>query len=86
MLADFGIAHALGTSTAGQALTATGMSVGTAGYMSPEQASGERPVDGRTDVYGLGCVLYEMLTGEPAFTGATPYALMARQLEGPRGR
>jgi serine/threonine protein kinase len=64
LVADFGIARAV--STAGGAnLTQTGLAVGTPGYMSPEQAAGERDLDARTDVYGLGCVLYEMLIGEP---------------------
>ncbi len=83
MVADFGIARAL---TANQgALTQTGMSIGTPGYMSPEQASGEREVDARTDIYALGCVLYEMLAGEPPFTGATPQAVIARMFtETPR--
>jgi hypothetical protein len=64
MVADFGIARAV--STAGGAnITQTGLALGTPGYMSPEQAAGERDLDGRTDVYSLGCVLYEMLVGEP---------------------
>ena len=83
MVADFGIARAL---AAGEgSLTQTGMSVGTPGYMSPEQASGERDVDARTDIYALGCVLYEMLAGEAPFTGATPQAVIARMFtEDPR--
>src|SRR3954470_618820 len=61
MVADFGIARAMQGSE--QALTQTGMSIGTPAYMSPEQASGERDIDARTDIYALGCVLYEMLAG-----------------------
>ena len=64
LVVDFGIARALGQAGA-ERLTETGMAVGTAAYMSPEQASGERQVDGRSDVYSLGSVLYEMLAGEP---------------------
>jgi serine/threonine-protein kinase len=76
LVADFGIARALGASEGG--LTGTGMVVGTATYMSPEQASGEKHLDGRTDVYALACVLYEMLTGEPPFAGPNAQAVIAR--------
>src|SRR5206468_7054096 len=69
LVADFGIARAL--AGADERLTETGMSVGTPAYMSPEQASGDKAVDARTDVYSLGCVLYEMLAGEPPYTGPT---------------
>ncbi len=79
VLADFGIARAI--SFAGRdSLTATGASVGTPHYMSPEQASGSEAIDGRSDIYSLGCVLYEMLAGEPPFTGANPQAIVARHL------
>ncbi|UCG87575.1 MAG: serine/threonine protein kinase [Gemmatimonadota bacterium] len=82
ILADFGIALAVG-SAADEHLTKSGFSVGTPAYMSPEQAAGIRELDGRSDVYSLACVLYEMLTGEPLFTGTTPGAVLARQLAGP---
>jgi serine/threonine-protein kinase len=84
MVADFGIA--LAVSTAGSSrMTETGMSLGTPHYMSPEQAMGERELDARSDVYALGCVLYEMLTGEPPFTGTTAQAIVARVVtESPR--
>jgi serine/threonine-protein kinase len=83
MVADFGIARALGGGE--QRLTSTGLAIGTAAYMSPEQASGTRDLDARTDVYALGCVLYEMLAGEPPFAGPTTQAIMARVLtETPR--
>src|SRR4029079_17513811 len=65
IISDFGIARALARAGEGERLTATGMSVGTPGYMSPEQAAGELDVDGRADTYALGCVLYEMIAGAP---------------------
>ena len=77
LVADFGIA--LAVSAAGSArMTQTGLSLGTPQYMSPEQAMGERNLDHRTDIYALGAVLYEMLTGEPPFTGATVQAIVAK--------
>jgi rhodanese-related sulfurtransferase len=84
VVTDFGIALAL-TAVAGDRLTEAGLSLGTPFYMSPEQATGDRPLDGRTDIYALGCVLYEMLTGEPPYTGRTAQAVIARILtERPR--
>jgi len=84
-VADFGIAKAVAGPAPGDSLTATGVSVGTVQYMSPEQASGSERLDGRTDVYALAAVLYEMLAGEPPFTGHTAQAVLARVLtEGPR--
>jgi TolB-like protein/lipopolysaccharide biosynthesis regulator YciM len=82
LVTDFGIAHSLIDNAAGR-LTESGMIVGTPAYMSPEQASGERHVDGRTDIYALGCVLYEMLAGEPPFTGPTAQAVAAKRLTDP---
>ena len=84
LVADFGIA--LAVSTAGNRMTESGMSLGTPNYMSPEQAMGEREITPRTDVYALGCVTYEMLIGEPPFTGPTAQAIVARVMtEEPRG-
>ena len=77
VLADFGIAHALQADhTAGQRLTASGMALGTIGYMAPEQAAGERLVDGRADIYALGIVGYEILAGRPPFEATTAQALL----------
>src|SRR6201988_1429862 len=70
LVADFGIALAM-TTAGGTRMTETGMSLGTPHYMSPEQAMGEREITARSDVYALGCVLYEILIGEPPFSGAT---------------
>jgi len=77
VVADFGIARAV-SEAGGEKLTQTGMAVGTPAYMSPEQAGGDQHVDGRSDIYSLGCVLYEMLVGQIPFTGSTPQAIMAR--------
>jgi eukaryotic-like serine/threonine-protein kinase len=83
LVADFGIARALEDS--GESLTQTGLAVGTPQYMAPEQASGDRAVDGRADIYAVGAVLYEMLAGEPPFTGPTPRAIVMRSMtEAPR--
>ena len=79
MLTDFGIALAV-KEAAGNRLTKTGLSLGTPQYMSPEQATGERQPDARTDVYSLGAVLYEMLAGEPPYSGATEQAIIAKML------
>jgi len=80
MVADFGIGKALSKN---RSITQTGMSVGTPSYMSPEQASGDIEVDGRSDLYSLGCVLYEMLTGEPPFTGPSAQAIIAKRFVSP---
>jgi serine/threonine-protein kinase len=91
LVADFGIALAA-SKAGGTRMTETGMSLGTPHYMSPEQAMGEREITARTDVYALGCVLYEMLIGEPPFTGPTAQAIVAKVLTeepapiGPRRR
>jgi serine/threonine-protein kinase len=82
-VADFGIARAVKAAGADSSLTETGLAIGTPIYMSPEQASGEREVDARTDVYSLGCVLYEMLSGQPPYTGVNAEAIMARKILGP---
>ncbi len=79
MVADFGIARAIGVA-GGERLTETGLAVGTPAYMSPEQVSGEAAVDGRSDLYSLACVLFEMLAGEPPFGGGTPLAVAAKRL------
>jgi serine/threonine-protein kinase len=80
LLADFGIARALSANANDTGLTATGLAVGTPQYMSPEQASGERTLDARSDVYSLGALLYEMLAGEPPFTGPSAQAVIAKML------
>jgi eukaryotic-like serine/threonine-protein kinase len=81
LVADFGVARAV--SEVQEKLTATGMVVGTPTYMSPEQASGDKAIDGRTDIFALACVLYEMLAGEPPFKGPTPQATLMRRFMGP---
>jgi tetratricopeptide (TPR) repeat protein len=85
MIADFGIALALGR-VGEERLTQTGFSLGTPAYMSPEQACAEPHLDGRSDIYSLGCVLYEMLAGEPPYTGPTPQAILAKRLSEPLPR
>jgi TolB-like protein/tRNA A-37 threonylcarbamoyl transferase component Bud32/protein involved in temperature-dependent protein secretion len=84
LVADFGIARGVGAA-GGAAITKTGLAVGTPQYMSPEQASGSAAVDSRSDIFAVGCVLYEMIAGEPPFTGPTPQAIVIRSLtETPR--
>src|SRR5437773_4853635 len=82
VVADFGIARAI-TAAAGRNLTETGIALGTPGYMSPEQASGGGPIDGRSDVYSLACVLYEMLVGEPPYTGPSAQVVIAKRFTDP---
>jgi Tol biopolymer transport system component len=85
LVADFGIALAASRSDGGTRMTETGMSLGTPHYMAPEQAMGEREITPKADIYALGCVLYEMLTAEPPFQGATAQAIIARVMtEEPR--
>ena len=82
VLADFGIAQAV-SAAGSERLTRTGMAVGTLTYMSPEQAGGEEAIDGRSDLYSLGCVLYECITGKPPFTGPNPQSIIAKLLTAP---
>jgi eukaryotic-like serine/threonine-protein kinase len=93
MVSDFGVAFDSGPAGrepsgrvgggAGERLTGTGITVGTPYYMSPEQAAGERTLDARTDIYSLACVLYELLAGEPPYTGATAQAVIAKRFTDP---
>ncbi|MEE8193692.1 MAG: serine/threonine-protein kinase, partial [Gemmatimonadales bacterium] len=85
VVADFGIARAI-TAAGGDQLTETGVSIGTPAYMSPEQATGEGQVDGRSDIYSLGCMLYEMLAGEPPHMGPTVQAIIAKRITEPAPR
>ena len=85
LVADFGLARPVSGADE-ESLTASGIALGTAEYMSPEQASGEREVDGRSDIYALGCVLYEMLAGDPPFTGRTVQSVLARHRHDPPPR
>jgi tetratricopeptide (TPR) repeat protein len=82
VVSDFGIARAV-LRAGSEGLTEAGIAVGTPAYMSPEQAVATEDLDGRTDVYALGCVLWEMLVGEPPFTGPNPQAVLARHAVGP---
>ena len=77
LVADFGIGLAVGEE--GDRLTRTGVSVGSPAYMSAEQMAGDTAVDNRSDIYSLGCVLYEMLAGEPPYSGSTPQAVLAKK-------
>jgi WD40 repeat protein len=81
VVSDFGIALAVGVAGGGR-LTETGLSLGTPHYMSPEQATGDLSVGAATDIYALGCVLYEMLIGEPPHTGSTPQAILGKIIAG----
>ena len=79
IVADFGIARAI-VRAAGEVQTSTGIAVGTPQYMSPEQAAANQDIDGRSDIYALGCVLYEALTGEPPFDGPTVQSIVAKHV------
>ncbi len=85
MVADFGIARAV-TVAGEERLTQTGIALGAPAYMSPEQSTAEREVDGRSDIYSLACVLYEMLAGEPPYTGPNALAVVAKRLSEPLPR
>ena len=80
MVMDFGIAKAV-SAAGSETLTQTGMMIGTPAYVSPEQAAGESNLDGKSDQYSLGCVVYEMITGERPFVGASPQAIMAKRFK-----
>jgi serine/threonine-protein kinase len=82
VVADLGLAKAL-TVAGAPKLTDTGVTVGTPEYMSPEQGAARAALDGRSDLYSLGCVVYEMLAGQPPFTGATAQAILARKVTDP---
>ena len=82
LVADFGIGRALDAASTDDQITNTGFAVGTPAYMSPEQTMAQRDIDGRTDVYSLGVVLYEMLAGEPPFAGPTAQAIVAKRMTG----
>src|SRR5688572_5827704 len=86
VVTDFGIARAAVRPAADARLTGLGMAIGTPAYMSPEQATGSENVDARADEYALGCVFYEMATGEQPFTGPNVQAVITRHITGPRPR
>lgn len=81
LVCDFGVARAI-EQAGGERISSSGMLLGTPGYMSPEQAQGRQDLDHRCDIYAFGCVLFEMLAGEPAFTGPSAQAIVARQAAG----
>ena len=83
LVTDFGIARAVERAAELKSVTTTGLTLGTPIYMSPEQAAAEKHIDGRSDVYSLGCVLYELLTGAPPFAGPTARAIIARHMTEP---
>ena len=83
LITDFGIGKAFSSADAGATLTQIGLAVGTPAYMSPEQAGGESSLDGRSDLYSLGCVLYEMLTGMPPFSGTSVQSVIAKRFTEP---
>jgi TolB-like protein/Tfp pilus assembly protein PilF len=85
VVADFGIARAI-TAAGGEHLTETGISIGTPTYMSPEQGAGSGELNARSDIYSLGCVLYEMLSGDAPYTASTPQAVIAKKLSEPTPR
>jgi serine/threonine-protein kinase len=86
LVTDFGIARAVECAADLESVTTTGLTLGTPTYMSPEQAAAERHIDGRSDVYSLGCVLFELLTGSPPFSGSTARAIIARHMTEPPPR
>jgi serine/threonine-protein kinase len=83
LVADFGLARAITRAKDSNVITHSGITIGTPSYMSPEQAGGETELDGRSDVYALACVLYELLAGDPPFSASTPAALLARHAAAP---
>jgi hypothetical protein len=83
LVADFGIARSISRAASLDSISSSGVQIGTPTYMSPEQATADSDVDGRSDIYSLGCVLYEMLAGEPPFSGSTSTALVARHVLDP---
>jgi serine/threonine protein kinase len=86
LIADFGVARAISRVAGSSALTGVGVSIGTPAYMSPEQALGAQELDGRSDIYALGCVLLEMLTGQPPFTGSSAQGVVMRHITDPAPR